>query len=443
MFHNLKENLVNTFEKLKSKGFLTEDDINKAMREIRIILLEADVALPVAKDLIARVKEKALGEKVLKSITPGQMVFKIFHDELQETLGSEKAEIKLKSPLTVIMMVGLQGSGKTTTSAKLGLYLRKHKNRKVLMASTDIYRPAAQKQLEILGKQVGIETTSIVPDAKPASIAKSALEMARKQSYDTLIVDTAGRLHTDDQLIEELIELKKILSPLEIILVADSLTGQDAVNIGKEFHEKISTSGVILTRVDGDARGGAALSMVSVTGSPIKFIGVGEKMNEFELFDPKRAAGRILDKGDVISLVEHASEMISENEAMDLQKKVESGSFNMDDLLKQLQNLKKMGGISKMMGFIPGMKKIKSKLEEVNTGEDAFKKQEAIIQSMTIQEKNSPDILNASRRRRIAKGSGTEISDINQLMNRYKEMKNVMRGMKGGKLKNLEKMLDM
>lgn len=441
MFHSLKENLLNTFERLKSKGFLTEDDISKAMREIRVILLEADVALSVAKQLISRVKEKALGEKVLKSVTPAQMILKIFHDELQQILGSDNIDLVLKPSPAVIMMIGLQGSGKTTTSAKLALYLRKQKSKKILLSSTDVYRPAAQKQLEILGKQISIDTTLITEEKDPLTIARNAFETAKKEKYDVLILDTAGRLHTDKELIDELISIKSALNPKEILLVADSLTGQDAVNIAQQFNDQISVTGVVLTRVDGDARGGAALSMTSVTKAPVKFIGVGENLNDLELFHPKRAADRILDKGDVVSLVEQASEFVSEDEAKDLQKKIEQGKFNMDDLLKQLRNLKKMGGISKMMGFIPGMKKIKEQLGDINPGEDAFKKQEAIIQSMTLAERREPSIINASRRRRIAKGSGVEVSDINQLMGRYREMQGMMRQMKGGKIKNIQKML--
>lgn len=442
MFATLKENLVNTFDKLKSKGFLTEDDINKAMREVRIILLEADVALPVAKNLINRVKEKALGEKVLKSVTPGQMIFKIFHDELEHTLG-ESAELRLLSNPTVIMIAGLQGSGKTTTSAKLALHLRKTKNKKVLMASADIYRPAAQKQLEVLGKQIGISTTEIVEGKKPEAIARDAFEEAKRDSYNVLILDTAGRIHTDQELMDELVMLKKVLKPAELLLVADSLTGQDAVNIAQQFNDTLDLTGVILTRVDGDARGGAALSMAEVTGSPIKFIGVGEKMNELEVFQPKRAAGRILDKGDVVSLVEKASEMISEDEAASLQKKLEQGKFDMDDLLKQLKNLKRMGGIGKMLGMVPGMKKIKDQVGQMDIGNDAFKKQESIIQSMTLKERRDPEILNGSRRKRIAFGSGTSVNDVNQLMNRFKQMQGMMRKMKGGKLGNMKKMFDM
>lgn len=428
MFSNLSDSLSKVFDKLRGKGSITEDDLNLAAREIRVALLEADVSLTIAKDFINSVKEKALGAEITKSITPSQQIIKIVSDELESVLGSETQELNLKTtPPAVIMMVGLQGSGKTTSSAKLALRLHSTKKKKVLLCSLDTYRPAAQEQLSALGKELNIEVVPIIKDEKPLQIAKRALSQAEKGSFDVLILDTAGRLHTDDDLIKELQEIKKLSNPVETLLVADSLTGQDAVNIGKEFNEKVGVSGVILTRIDGDARGGAALSMRLTTGCPIKFVGIGEKPKDFEEFHPKRIASRILGMGDVVSLVEKASEVINEKEAEKLAAKLQKGTFDLSDLRSQLKNIGKMGGIGKLMGFIPGLGKIKDQINNSGFGEKKIVQQIAIIDSMTAKERRNPAIINANRKKRIALGSGTKVEDINRLLKQFLEMSKMMK----------------
>lgn len=431
MFQNLKDNLLNTLDKLRSKGLLTEQDVDNAMREIRIALLGADVALPVVKQFTEQVKQKAIGQEVLKSINPGQMVTKIVSDELTALLGSENQDLKLKSLFSVVMLVGLQGAGKTTTAAKLATYLRKKYKKKPYMASLDIYRPAAQQQLEILAKQLDIPILPIVADEKPETITKRALKEAKIANCDVLILDTAGRLHTDQTMIDELKQIKSLTKPDEILLVADAMTGHDAVNISSEFNAALNLTGIILTRVDGDARGGAALSMKSTVGCPIKFIGVGEKSSDLEPFYPDRMAARILDKGDVVSLVEQASEIISEKEADKLAQKLSKGKFDMNDLLTQLRNLRKMGGASKLLNYMPGMSGIKEKLQNIPMDDKVFKKQEAIISSMTLKERKDPSIINASRKKRIASGAGVAVSDVNQLINRYRDMLTMFRRFNG------------
>jgi signal recognition particle subunit SRP54 len=447
MFASLSDNLAKIFDKLKGKGFLTEDDVNTAMREIRIALLEADVALPVVKEFIEIVRAKAIGVEVLKSITPSQLIVKIVNDELKNALGGEEVPTLNTStkPPAVIMLVGLQGSGKTTTAAKIALWLRQKSKKQVLMASLDVYRPAAQEQLEILGKQISIATLPIVPKQDPVEITKRAIKEAELSGVDVLILDTAGRLHTDDELIKELQDIKRVANPIETILVADSLTGQDAVNISKYFNEKIELTGVILTRVDGDARGGAALSIKQVTGCPIKFIGIGEKPSDFEAFYPERIASRILGMGDVVSLVEKASEAISKEDAEKLANKIQKGKFDFEDLLDQLRNLKKMGGVGKLVSLIPGISKIKNQLSAAGFDEKMLKKQEAIILSMTIKERRNPELLNASRKKRIASGSGNKVEDVNRLLKQYLTMSKMMK--KFGKmspddLKKMERMLN-
>lgn len=428
MFSSLSDNLSKIFDKLRGRGVLTVEDIDAAMREIRIALLEADVAVPTVKTLTQKIKERAVGAEVIKSITPGQMVVKIVQDELELILTSDKQDISLSHPIPiVIMMVGLQGSGKTTSSAKLALHLRKKYKKKSILASLDIYRPAAQLQLENVAKQIGEASLPIIENQSVEEITKRALKEASLGGYDVLILDTAGRIHTDEGMMDELKLVTEISKPHEILLALDSMTGQDAVNIGKEFSATLPLTGVILTRVDGDSRGGAALSMRDVTGVPIKFIGVGEKVSEFQIFDPKGAASRILGMGDIAALVERASENINESEANDMAKKLQTGQFNMNDLLKQLQSVEKMGGIASMIGMIPGMGKIKSAIGDISNSGSILKKYESIIRSMTEKERKNPKIINASRKIRISNGSGRKVQDVNKLLKQWLEMQNMMK----------------
>ncbi len=440
MFSNLSNNLIGIINKLKGRGHLSEEDIDKAMREVRIALLEADVALPVVKEFIEKVKYKAKGTEVLKSIMPGQMVVKIVHDELINILGgnsellanneldrlendSTKFELNLSVPSpAVIMLVGLQGSGKTTTAAKLALRLKQKKKKKVLLVSTDIYRPAAQLQLESIAKQISIESLTIIPEQNPIEICHRGLEEAKLKQYDVIIIDTAGRLHTDQELMKELLDIKSLTKPTEILLVSDAMIGQEAVTIAKEFNQHLDITGVILTRVDGDARGGAALSMSVATGCLIKFIGVGEKPNEIEQFQPERAASRILGMGDIISLVERAAETINIEEAEKIANKLKKGHFDMNDLLQQMQSLRKMGSISSVLAMIPGISKFKDMLDTDMLNDKVISHQEAIIKSMTLKERKNPSIMNGSRRQRIAKGSGTKIEDVNKLIKQFNNM---------------------
>lgn len=423
MFDSLSNNLSAVFAKLRGKGFLSEDDVNTAMREVRIALLEADVALPVVKDFIAKVKEQAVGEAVVKSVSPAQMVIKIVHDALKDMLGAESESLNLAAtPPAVVMMIGLQGSGKTTSTGKIAHRLNTKENKKILLASLDIYRPAAQEQLATLGKQARIDTLAIVPNEKPIEITRRALKEAKLGGYDVLMLDTAGRLHIDEQLMEELAQVKKLSNPIETIFVADSLTGQDAVNTAKSFHDQIGITGVVLTRVDGDQRGGAALSIRAVTGRPIKFLGVGEKITELEPFHPDRLAGRILGMGDVVSLVEKAAEAVDMQEAEAMARKLKKGSFDFNDLASQIKNIKRMGGMGGIMNLIPGLGKIKAQAEAAGMNEGILEKQLAIISSMTKKEREKPDLMNASRKRRIALGSGTDVADVNRLLKQQKQM---------------------
>lgn len=433
MFQSLSSKLTGIFSNLRKRGVLSEADIDSAMREVRIALLEADVALPVVKEFVASLKEKALGKEVVASVSPAQMVIKLVNDHLAELLGSEHQEINLAaSPPVVMMMVGLQGSGKTTSTGKLASRLKNKYNKKVLVASLDIYRPAAQQQLEQVAKQAGIASLPIVEGEKPLKITERALKTARLEGYDVLLLDTAGRLHIDDELMNELKEVKQLANPLEIMLVADSLTGQDAVNIAKTFQEQVGITGIILTRVDGDGRGGAALSMRSVTGKPIKFIGVGEKLSEFEEFHPKRIASRILDMGDIVSLVEKAAETVNAQEAEEMATRMMQGQFDFNDLLKQLRNMNKMGGIGSMMKLLPGMGQLKEKMADASSKMDPkiLARQEAIILSMTKKERVHPKLINASRRIRIAKGAGVEVQDVNKLLKQHQQMQDMMKKLK-------------
>ena len=432
MFESLSDRFNDVFDRLKRRGALTEADVDAAMREIRVALLEADVALPVVKDFVNAVREKAVGQDVLRSVSPAQMVVKIVHDDLVATLGADSAgALNLNAvPPVVVMMVGLQGSGKTTTSAKLARLLKERERRKVLLASLDVNRPAAQEQLAILGKQVAVATLPIVALERPVAISKRALDVGRREGYDVVILDTAGRLHIDEPLMQEVAAVRDATQPTETLLVADALTGQDAVTLAKSFAERIGITGIVLTRVDGDARGGAALSMRAVTHQPIKFMGTGEKLDALEPFHPERIASRILGMGDVVGLVEKAAETIDREEAEKLAKKLQKGGFDLNDLAAQLKQLRKMGGMGGVMGMLPGIGKIKKQIEEAKLDETLLKRQEAIIGSMTKAERRNPKLLNASRRRRIAQGSGTSVPEINRLLKQYQDMAHAMKAMK-------------
>ena len=431
MFNNLSTKFSDIFTRLKKRGVITEADLDAMMREIRIALLEADVALPVVKDFIASLKEKTVGAEIVKSISPSQMIIKLVNDHLAALLSAENQEINLAAnPPVVMMMVGLQGSGKTTSTGKLALRLKSKHGKKILVASLDIYRPAAQQQLEQVAGKAGVSSLPIVAGEKPLEITARALKAARLEGYDVLLLDTAGRLHIDEELMGELSAVKKLANPLETLLVADSLTGQDAVNIAKTFNEQIGVTGIILTRVDGDGRGGAALSMRSVTGKPIKFLGVGEKIDEFEEFHPDRIAGRILDMGDIVSLVEKAAENVSQAEAEEMAKKMMEGQFDFNDLLGQLQKMKKMGGLGSMMKMLPGMGAMKEKLENANIDERMLARQEAIILSMTKKERIHPKLINAQRRIRIAKGAGSTVQEVNKILKQQQQMADMMKKMK-------------
>jgi signal recognition particle subunit SRP54 len=440
MFANLTEKINGVFDKLKGRGVIDDSSLNEALREIRVALLESDVSIVVAKDFIEKVRDKAFGQKVVKSITPAQMVVKIVNDELTKLLGSENPEINLKTkPPILMMMVGLQGSGKTTSTAKLANWLEKNKNKKVMMASLDIYRPAAQEQLVKLGSKNNIQTLDVQSKKSPLEISKLAIEKAKSNQSDILILDSAGRNHIDKKMMNEIVEISSHFNFAEIFLVSDSMTGQDAVNTAKSFSEKINLSGIILTRVDGDSRGGAALSMRFITQKPIKFIGVGEKINDLEVFHPDRIANRILGMGDVVTLVEKATEQIDQEDAKKLQSKILKGRFSLHDYAKQLDQLTKMGGIESFLKYLPGLGNLKGKVEESLENNDIFKKQKAIISSMTDKEKNFPDIVKASRKIRISTGSGTSVQDINKLLKQFKKMGQMMKKM--GKNKNFENLL--
>ena len=448
MFDTFSSKLTGIVSKLRGRGVLSEADIDAALREVRVALLEADVAVAVAKQFTTSLREKALGAEVLKNISPAQMVIKLVQDHLVELLGGAHSELNLAgTPPVVILMAGLQGSGKTTTTGKLALRLKNRLNKKILLASLDVYRPAAQKQLEVLATQAGVGSLPIVEGEKPLAITRRALETGRLEGYDVILLDTAGRLHVDDELMSELVEVKKLASPLETLLVADALTGQDAANIAKQFHEKIGLTGIILTRLDSDARGGAALSMRSVTGQPIKFAGVGEKLTDFEEFYPDRVASRILDMGDIVSFVEKAAENIDREEAEKMAAKFQEGSFDFDDLLSQLRNMKKMGGVDGLMAMMPGVGKLKEKMAEANMDESVLRRQEAIILSMTKKERKHPKLLNGSRKIRIAKGSGTTVQEINKLYKAWQQTEALMKQMKKlgqkGFMRNLKNILPM
>ena len=434
MFDNLSEKLGGILDRLTRRGALTEADVDAAMREVRRALLEADVSLEVVRSFIDKVREQAIGATVVKSVTPGQMVVKIVHDELIATLGSDGQTIDLNAvPPVAIMMVGLQGSGKTTTTAKLGRRLTQRDKRKVLMASLDVRRPAAMEQLAVLGRDVGVDTLPIIPGQMPVEIARRALSAAKLGGYDVVILDTAGRTHIDEPLMAEMAEIKAATGPHEILLVADALTGQDAVNLAKSFNERVGITGIVLTRVDGDGRGGAALSMRAVTGKPIKLIGTGEKTDALEDFHPSRIAGRILGMGDVVSLVEKAAANIDAEKAARVAEKMRKGQFDLADMREQLLQMANMGGISGLMGMMPGIAKMKNQIANAGLDDKILKRQVALIDSMTRQERKNPDILKASRKKRIAAGAGSKVEELNKLLKMHRNMADMMKAMGSGK----------
>ncbi|MBU1333642.1 MAG: signal recognition particle protein [Alphaproteobacteria bacterium] len=449
MFESLSDRLGKIFEGLRGRGALNAADVDAAMREIRRALIEADVSLEVVRAFVEQVRERAVGAEVTRSVTPGQQVVKIVNDELVAVLGSDAVPIDLnaKAPVT-LLMVGLQGSGKTTTTAKIAKRLTERNKKKVLLASLDTRRPAAMEQLRVLGEQVGVDTLAIVTTETPVQIARRAEREARLGGYDVLILDTAGRTHIDEELMAETAEIKAIASPHEILLVVDALTGQDAINVARSFDSRLDVTGIVMTRVDGDGRGGAALSMRAATGKPIKLIGVGEKMDALEDFHPSRIADRILGMGDIVSLVEKAAEHVSAEDAQKMARKLKKGSFDLDDLRNQLIQMKKMGGMGGLMGMLPGAGQLKKAMANSNVDEKVFDRQIAIINSMTKKERANPDLLNASRRKRIAAGAGVEVSEINKLAKQHRQMADMMKkvgkggmgalgGMFGGKMGNM------
>jgi len=434
LFSGLSERLNHIFSKMKSKGKLTELEIKQGMREIRIALLEADVNFSVVKDFIARVSEKAVGEEIINSLTPGQQVVKLVNDELIALMGSTNAKLEVSSkPPTIIMMCGLQGAGKTTMCGKLAMMLRKS-GKKPLLVACDIYRPAAINQLKVVGKNVNTEVFE-KGTAKPHKTAVEAVEYAQKNGYDTVIIDTAGRLHINAELMDELLDVKKAVKPDEILLTVDAMTGQDAVTVATSFNEKLDITGVILTKLDGDTRGGAALSIKAVTGKPIKFCGTGEKPGDIEPFYPDRMASRILGMGDVLTLIDKAQAAVSEEQMKEMEKRLRENSFTLEDFLVQFESLSKMGSLTDLIGMIPGAGKLKIKDGDID--ENQITRYKAIIQSMTAEERLKPDIIKASRRKRIALGSGTSVQEVNKLLNQFNQTKEMMKAMKGGKRKGL------
>ncbi|TCT43113.1 signal recognition particle protein [Martelella mediterranea] len=445
MFENLQDRIGSVLKGLTGRGSLSDADVSAALREVRRALLEADVALEVVRDFTARVKEKAVGAEVLKSIKPGQMVVKIVHDELVEMLGSEGVTVDLNAPSpVVIMMVGLQGSGKTTTTGKIAARLTSRDRKKVLMASLDTRRPAAQEQLKQIGEQTSVDTLPVIKGQDPVAIAKRAVQAAKLGGHDVVILDTAGRTHIDEPLMVEMSDIRKQANPHEILLVADSLTGQDAVNLARNFDSRVGITGLVLTRMDGDGRGGAALSMRAVTGKPIKLIGTGEKMDALEEFHPKRIADRILGMGDIVSLVEKASETIDAEKAQAMAEKMAKGKFDLNDMAEQLKQMQNMGGMGGIMGLMPGMSGMKDKMAAAGMDDSVFRRQLAIIGSMTKYERAHPDVLKNSRKKRIAAGSGTSAADINKLLKMHRQMADMMKAMGGkgkGKMKQMMSML--
>jgi signal recognition particle subunit SRP54 len=434
MFDSLSERLSGILDGLTRRGALREADVDAALREVRRALLEADVALDVVRGFVEQVKQRAVGVEVIKSVTPGQMVVKIVHDQLIETLGATAEPIDLNAPAPVpIMLVGLQGSGKTTTAAKIGKRLTELGRRKVLMASLDVRRPAAMEQLAVLGRDIGVDTLPVVAGQAPPQIARRALEAGRLGGYDVVLLDTAGRITLDEAMMTEAAEVKRAANPHEVLLVADALTGQDAVNLARSFDQRVGLTGIVLTRVDGDGRGGAALSMRAITGKPIKLIGTGERMDALEEFDPARIAGRILGMGDIVALVEKAAATIDAEKAMRAAERMRKGAFDLSDLREQLSQMQTMGGMSGLMGMLPGVAKMKNQIAASHLDDKVLKRQIAIIDSMTPQERRNPDVLKHSRKKRIAAGSGTKAEDINKLLKMHRTMGDVMKAMGSGK----------
>ena len=438
MFETLSERLGGVFDRLTKQGALSEDDVRTAMREVRVALLEADVSLPVARSFVKQVTQKATGAAVTKSVTPGQQVVKIVHDELQAILtgDDDPGRLKIDNPPAPILMVGLQGGGKTTTTAKIAKRLKEREGKKVLMASLDVNRPAAMEQLAILGQQCGVDTLPIVPGQRPVDIAKRAKQQASLGGYDVVFLDTAGRLQIDQQLMDEVAEVRAVTDPREVMLVVDGLTGQVAVEVAQEFDARVGVTGVVLTRMDGDGRGGAALSMRAVTGKPIRFVGVGEKLDALEEFDPGRIAGRILGMGDIVALVEKAQATLEVEQQERMMKRFGKGLFNMNDLKGQLQQMQKMGGMEGMMSMLPGMGKMQKQMDAAGIDDRILKRQIALIDSMTKKERANPALLQASRKKRIAAGAGLSVQDLNQLLKMHRQMADMMKKLgKGGMLK--------
>ncbi len=438
MFEGLSDKLERSFKLLKGQGRITEINVAESVKEIRKALIEADVSYKIAKDFTNQVKEKALGQNVLTALKPGELMVKVVHDELADLMGGEQVDINIKGSPAVILIAGLQGSGKTTFSAKLATYLKSKKGKSPLLVAGDVYRPAAIEQLKVLGEQVGVEVFTEDDNKDPVKIAKSAIQHARNHNKDVVIVDTAGRLAVDEVMMNEITSIKKAIDPQEILFVVDAMTGQDAVNTAKAFNDQLDFDGVVLTKLDGDTRGGAALTIKSVVNKPIKFVGIGEKMDALDLFHPSRMADRILGMGDIVSLVEKAQEQFDEEEARKLQKKIAKNQFNFNDFLKQIQQIKKMGNVKDLMGMIPGMGKA---IKDTDIDDDAFKGIEAIIFSMTNDERENPKILDGSRRKRIARGSGTDIQEVNRLIKQFAETSKMMKMMSSGGGKNMMRMM--
>jgi signal recognition particle subunit SRP54 len=430
-FEGLADRLQSTIQKIKGKGKVTEADVKEMMREVRLALLEADVNFKVVKEFVKKVSERSIGQEVMKSLTPGQQVIKVVQEELTALMGGEQSKIAVSNrPPTVVMMVGLQGAGKTTTTGKLANLLRKKYNKNPMLVAADIYRPAAIKQLETLGNQLSMPVFSLGDQVSPVEIAKQAIEQAKKEHYDYVLIDTAGRLHVDENLMNELKEIKELAKPDEIFLVVDAMTGQDAVNVAQSFNEQLDITGVVLTKLDGDTRGGAALSVKAVTNTPIKFVGLGEKLDAIEPFHPERMASRILGMGDVLTLIEKAQASVDEDKAKELEQKMRTMSFTFDDFLEQLGQVRSMGPLDEILGMIPGANKMKG-LKNVQVDEKQISHVEAIIKSMTKKEKVQPEIINASRKKRIAKGSGTSVQEVNRLLKQFEDMKKMMKQMSG------------
>ncbi len=436
MFESLSEKFDKAFKGLKGQGKITEINVAESLKEVRRALLDADVSYKIAKSFTDTVKEKAMGKEVLTSVSPGQLMVKIVHEELTELMGGDKADIELKGSPSVILMSGLQGSGKTTFTGKLGNYLKTKKNKSVLLTAADVYRPAAIDQLHVLGEQIGIPVYSERENKNPVEIAKNAIKEAKLKGYQVVIIDTAGRLAVDEEMMEEISKVKKAVEPDEILFVVDAMTGQDAVNTAKAFNERLNFDGVILTKLDGDTRGGAALTIKAEVQKPIKFVGTGEKMDALDIFYPQRMADRILGMGDIVSLVERAQEQYDAEQAQKLQKKIAKNQFDFDDFLNQIQQIKKMGNLKDLMGMVPGMGKM---MKDIDIDDDAFKHIEAIIRSMTKQERVNPGILNGSRKQRIAKGSGTNIQEVNKLLKQFDDMRKMMKMM--GNKEQMRKMM--